>query len=40
VEGIGSGKHSSLSQYRNNYCRKKFYITGPWSHIHHTFFSS
>ena len=27
---IGSGKHSSLLQYGNNYCRKKFYSTGPW----------
>ncbi len=29
VEVIGSGKHSSLLQYGNNYCRKKFYSTGP-----------
>jgi hypothetical protein len=28
VEVIGSGKHSSLLQYGNNYCRKKFYSTG------------
>jgi hypothetical protein len=26
---IGSGKHSSLLRYGNDYCRKKFYITGP-----------
>ncbi len=26
---IGSGKHSSLLQYGNNYCHKKFYSTGP-----------
>ncbi len=25
VEVIGSGKHSSLLRYGNNYCRKKFY---------------
>ncbi len=24
-----NGKHSSLLQYGNNYCRKKFYSTGP-----------
>jgi hypothetical protein len=24
-----SGKHFSLLQYGNNYCRKKFYSTGP-----------
>jgi hypothetical protein len=30
VDVIGSGKHSSLLQYGNNYCRKKFYSTGPW----------
>jgi hypothetical protein len=28
MEVIGSGKHSSLLQYGNNYCRKKFYSTG------------
>ncbi len=28
VEVIGSGKHSSLLQYDNNYCCKKFYSTG------------
>ncbi len=28
---IGSGKHSSLLRYGNNYCRKKFYSTGPWT---------
>ncbi len=27
VEVIGSGKHSSLLRYSNNYCRKKFYGT-------------
>ncbi len=27
---IGSGKHSSLLRYGNNYCHKKFYSTGPW----------
>jgi hypothetical protein len=30
VEVIGSGKHSRLLRYGNNYCRKKFYSTGPW----------
>jgi hypothetical protein len=30
VEVMGSGKHSSLLRYGNNYCRKKFYSTGPW----------
>jgi hypothetical protein len=25
-----NSKHSSLLQYGNNYCRKKFYSTGPW----------
>ncbi len=29
MEVIGSGKHSSLLWYGNNYCRKKFYSTGP-----------
>ena len=29
MEVIGSGKHSSLLQYGNNYCRKKLYSTGP-----------
>jgi hypothetical protein len=29
VEVIGSGKHSSLLRYGNNYCRKKFYSTSP-----------
>ncbi len=29
VEVIGSGKHSSLLWYGDNYCRKKFYSTGP-----------
>jgi hypothetical protein len=29
VEVIGSGKHSSLLRYGNNYCRKMFYSTGP-----------
>jgi hypothetical protein len=32
VEVIGSGKHSSLLQYGNNYCHKKFYSTGPCIH--------
>jgi hypothetical protein len=26
----GNGKHSSL-RYGNNYCRKIFYSTGPWT---------
>ncbi len=26
---IGNGKHSSLLQYGNNYCRKGVYSTGP-----------
>jgi hypothetical protein len=26
----GSGKHSSLLRYGNNYCCKMFYSTGPW----------
>ncbi len=26
----GSGKHSSLSRYGNNYLRQKCYITGLW----------
>jgi hypothetical protein len=30
VEVNGSGKHSSLLQYGNNYCQKKFNSTGPW----------
>ncbi len=25
----GSGKHSSLLRYGNNYCRKKFFSLGP-----------
>jgi hypothetical protein len=25
----GGGKHYNLLQYGNNYCRKKFYSTGP-----------
>jgi hypothetical protein len=29
VEVIGSGKHSSLLRYGNNYCCKKFYSTFP-----------
>jgi hypothetical protein len=29
VEVIGSAKHSSLLRYGNNYCRKKFYSSGP-----------
>jgi hypothetical protein len=28
---IGSGEHSSLLQYGNNYCRKRFYSTSPGS---------
>jgi len=31
VEVKGSDKHFSLLQYGNNYCRKKFYRTGPSS---------
>jgi hypothetical protein len=30
VKVIRSGKRSSLLRYGNNYCRKKFYSTGPW----------
>ncbi len=33
MEVIGSGKHSSLLRHGNNYCRKKFYSTGPWPHF-------
>jgi len=29
VEVIGSGKHSSLSRYGNNYCRKSFIVQAP-----------
>jgi hypothetical protein len=29
VEVNGSGKHSSLLQYGNNYCHKKFFSTDP-----------
>jgi hypothetical protein len=28
AEAHGIGKHSSLSQYGNYYCRNEFYITG------------
>jgi hypothetical protein len=34
VEVIGSRKHSSLLRYGNNYCRKKFYSTGPSIECH------
>jgi hypothetical protein len=29
VEVLGTANHSSLLRYGNNYCRKKFYNTGP-----------
>jgi hypothetical protein len=29
MEVKNSGKHSSLSQYGNNYSRKKFYFAAP-----------
>ncbi len=29
MEVNASGKHTSLLRYGNNYCRKKFYSTGP-----------
>jgi hypothetical protein len=34
----GSGKHSSLLRYGNNYCRKKFYSTGPWGLYRKTYY--
>ncbi len=34
---MGSGKHSSLLRYGNNYCRKKFYSTGPSGQFHKKF---
>ncbi len=34
----GNGKHSSLLQYGNNYCRKVFYSTVPWDLSHKTIF--
>jgi hypothetical protein len=29
MEVIGSGKHSSLLRYGNNYCRKSFIVQAP-----------
>ncbi len=34
----GSGQHSSLLQYGNNYCLKKFYSTGPHESMFQPFF--
>jgi hypothetical protein len=33
MEINASGKHTSLLQYGNNYCRKKFYGTGSWDEL-------
>ncbi len=35
---IDSGKHSSLIQYGNNYCRKKSYSTGSTGLYYKTFY--
>jgi hypothetical protein len=33
MEVTDIGKNSSLLRYGKNYCRKKFYRTGPWWHF-------